>query len=151
VRAEACGFSWPQQYGRASILLPRGLQVTTIDGVHGYMYVRSTVYDKHYDSRQLWCCHCDKVILETTHSSYRPSDQANRLGLWVRLYTGSYRLHPPSSPFSIAQPDSWYSLSHPTEGRRQVDLWAGKGVQCESKSSPLKLFAIFSLRLQILR
>jgi len=47
----------------------------------------------------------------------QPSDQANRLGRWVRLYRLLYDLYPPS-PFIITQPEGWYWFYHPTEGGR---------------------------------
>ena len=46
----------------------------------------------------------------------QPSDQANRLRLWVRTPAGCDRLHLPSPFIIITQPESWYSFYRPTKG-----------------------------------
>jgi len=46
----------------------------------------------------------------------QPSDQANRLRLWVRTPAGCDRLHRPSPFIIITQPESWYSFYRPTKG-----------------------------------
>ena len=46
----------------------------------------------------------------------QPSDQANRLGLWVRQYAAIIHIH--HRHFIITQPKGWYSFYRPTEGRR---------------------------------
>jgi len=66
-----------------------------------------------------WQSHCESSpgLLDecrTAPSGRRPSDQARRLKLWVRLYRLPKSIHPPSPFVNITQPESWYSFYHPT-------------------------------------
>jgi len=54
----------------------------------------------------------------------RPSDQANRLGCWARLYRLLYDLYPPS-PFIITQPKADTHFKVP----QRVEDWVNLGTQ----------------------
>jgi len=60
----------------------------------------------------------------------QPSDQANRLGLWVRQKEMAATVHVHHRHFIITQTESWYSFYRPTEGGRlSWPRHCSKGVQ----------------------
>ena len=60
----------------------------------------------------------------------QPSDQANRLGLWVRQKEMTAIVHIHHRHFIITQPESWYSFYRPMKGGRlSRPRHCSKGVQ----------------------
>jgi len=69
--------------------------------------------------------------MQTQHrGGHQPSDQANRLGLWVRQKEMAATVHIHHRHLIITQPKSWYSFYCPTEGGRLSQPGhCSKGVQ----------------------
>ena len=68
-----------------------------------------------------WQSHCESSPgsfdeCGTAPSGRRPKTKPDDLGC-ESACIGCHKLHPPS-PFIITQPESWYSVYRPTEGRR---------------------------------